>query len=784
MRYLFLPEHGGPALGRMETVVERRWCTVLFVLLHPVLAWLDTGLVTDVEAPFVVLTTGLSLALLLSVGPLGGLVVGGMHVVSALVLQGAELEGELVAEAVVVAAVLTLAALVLESRFAVLGGPRTPRVVLETLFVAGLAAPAVLAVGTAAIHAVGPEPDVPSNLQLAQLAVAHGLGVLVVMPGARMLLKREPIVVSAGDAVVVAAGVVATAVLVGATALLAPDGVGELADDPVIVLPLLLVGFLVGSGSYSVTLLAVTLVATAVAALAYPDDGLELSIGLTAHASWWVVLGGGLLLAAEGDRRRRATLKLAALFGHAAAPSAEVSADGRIIQVNRAFAALLGWRPEELVDSDLLMLFASEDDGIGVESLVAGHRDEVRGQAHVRTRGGAQRLVRYVGRRLHDLGTGDGLVLVQLIDMTDEERRTVALERSNDALEQLGHRISHDLKQPLAAIAGYASTLRVHRDRLDHETVDEMLDRLDSAARRVVDQLDSMVQSASIGGDRAEAVPLVQVVEAVTGLVDIELREAGGTIATSLEVEAVHTDPRTLQQVLLNLVSNSLKYHDGALPPTVRIAARARGAGAEIAVIDNGPGIPHDALESVFEPGLRLAPTMAQGRGMGLADSRRAIEDMKGWLRAEPSAAGARFVLWLPDPELAKDVGPIRTVCVDLGDMAPGFRSGTATADEPVEIDHPRIAVLGRARTMSEAIELTSSHEPDVVFVDRWVADGDGLTALASLATAHPPARLVVRTRDGSQEAVRAALVSGATTAADAGADGRAMSELVTRVAG
>lgn len=743
------------------------------MIVYPLLALCERALGPGGE-PTLVLTTGAVLALVLSIG-VSGVVLGSVVAAATALVLGTDPAVSGLARPVLAVAVMGLVGVLLESRRAA-RGPSPGVAVAELTMLGVILGPAVIVLGETALSLAASSPP-PGLDDATSIALAHGLGVLTVMPGTRMLIMRRPLLVDTSDVGVVTMGVGTWLVLAALT--LGVGGAAALADAPAAAVPLLFVGFLGGSAVYTVTVTALAVTASAVvAALGLATAGLSPG----EHLTWLVIAIGGLLLAAEGDRRRHDRLKLAALFGHAVAASAEVAPSGRVMRVNRAFATMLGWRPEELVDSDLLMLFASDDDGAGVESLIAGHRDEVRGLAQVRTRSGRTRQVRYSGRRLPDPADEDGLLLVQLLDMTDEERRADELQRSNESLARLGSRISHDLKQPLAAIAGYSSTLKIQRDRLDRETIDEMLDRLDLAARRVVDQLDTMVESARVGGDAPESVSIEAVVDAVRGLVDIELREAHGAIETDIGVDSVRTDRRGIQQVLLNLVTNSLKYHD-ALPPRVRITSRVRGRGVEVIVTDNGTGIPPAHLESVFEPGRRLAPGAAAGRGMGLSDSRRAIEDLGGSLRAEPSAAGARFVLWLPDDDLGVDPSPIRTVVVDCGHRDAGFAVGAGSV-EPVHLEDERLHVVGRGRSVSEAVSMAIALEPDVIVVDRWVADGDGMTALASLATAHPPARVVVRTRDGSDHTVSGALLGGATKALDNGADARAVADVVVAVAG
>jgi signal transduction histidine kinase len=144
---------------------------------------------------------------------------------------------------------------------------------------------------------------------------------------------------------------------------------------------------------------------------------------------------------------------------------------------------------------------------------------------------------------------------------------------------------------------------------------------------------------------------------------DVDAREAAQRALTGFEpaAEAKHlvlavdavphvslrTDPVRLQQILVNLVSNSVRHSpDGA---RIQVGVRPNGGTVEFLVQDEGAGIPPEALDRIFEPFERFDPHSGIGTGLGLPVSRRLAEVLGGHLRVKSSTGqGATFILELP----------------------------------------------------------------------------------------------------------------------------------------
>ena len=114
---------------------------------------------------------------------------------------------------------------------------------------------------------------------------------------------------------------------------------------------------------------------------------------------------------------------------------------------------------------------------------------------------------------------------------------------------------------------------------------------------------------------------------------------------------AIEVDPVLIEQVLVNVLDNASKHAPGGT--TIRLVARVDGAAVELAIADQGPGIPAEARHRVFEMFYRVAAGDAQraGTGLGLAIARGIVEAHGGSIRAEATnsdGSGTTIVLRLP----------------------------------------------------------------------------------------------------------------------------------------
>jgi PAS domain S-box-containing protein len=250
------------------------------------------------------------------------------------------------------------------------------------------------------------------------------------------------------------------------------------------------------------------------------------------------------------------------------------------------------------------------------------------------------------------------------VDVTDRKQAELEVLRQRGELahvarvsmiSQLASGLAHELSQPLGAILrnAEAAELFLQEPSPDLDELRAILADIrkdDHRAGGVIDRMRAMMKRREF---EHRCLDLGVLVDEVVTLVrpDAERRRVRLAPETDAVLPPVQGDQVQLQQVLLNLLLNAMDALDGN-PSAVRIVtvrARSAGSAVEVAVSDNGRGIPADSLPRMFEPFFTTKP---QGLGMGLAICRTIIKAHGGRVWVENNAGGgATFTFSLPVAE-------------------------------------------------------------------------------------------------------------------------------------
>ena len=252
-------------------------------------------------------------------------------------------------------------------------------------------------------------------------------------------------------------------------------------------------------------------------------------------------------------------------------------------------------------------------------------------------------------------------------DLTDRKRNEDALrgvlERERETAEQLREldrlrtelvsTVAHDLRAPVSVVRSLLHLLRTGwHEATDAERL-ELVDRAVERAATLAELADDVFDLVRIdaGAMEVAAIPIDvgAIVEQVVRDARAQSTDQARTIETAMgdDTWAIGDERRTWQ-VVSNLVSNALKF-----PPkgsTVEINVGRRGEELVVSVVDDGPGIPRDQQEAIFERFSRL-PTTASvaGSGLGLFIARSLVEAQGGRITVESEpGAGAAFRFSLP----------------------------------------------------------------------------------------------------------------------------------------
>lgn len=239
-----------------------------------------------------------------------------------------------------------------------------------------------------------------------------------------------------------------------------------------------------------------------------------------------------------------------------------------------------------------------------------------------------------------------------MISELAESRERVIRAEKEAAWRDMARQVAHEVKNPLTPMRLAAQhLLRARRDGA--EDFDDILARSVDVIVRQTESLQRIATDfrdfARLPARRREP---VDVAAALREVLDLHARTPNLTVALDAApgLPPVTADPDELRRVLLNLVGNAVEAlggRDGRIDAAVAAATGDGGATHLVVTIeDDGPGIPADAMERLFDPSFS---TKTGGTGLGLAICKRAVEDLGGTIAIEsPPGAGTRVHLTLP----------------------------------------------------------------------------------------------------------------------------------------
>ena len=462
--------------------------------------------------------------------------------------------------------------------------------------------------------------------------------------------------------------------------------------------------------------------------------------------------------------------------------------DGRYSFVNRSFldatgktrADIMGKTDHALFPPRLADMYRANDRQV-IESGTALDFEEIGVEDDLQPR--VFHSSKFV---LRDAGGRAYAVCGILTDITERKRAEQAMsiarreaERANRAKSDFLSRMSHDLRTPLNAVLGFAQLLDMDNLSADQrESVTQILE----AGRHLLDLMNEVLDISRIESGNLSLSPEPVAVADVLDQVVRLMRPLGSVrhidvraLPSTAEQRFVRADRQRLNQILLNLMSNAIKYNRPGGTVTVS-CDEAPGGRVRISITDTGVGIRPEKLALLFTPFERLGAeqTGVEGTGLGLALSRGLAEAMGGRIGvASDVDRGSTF--WI---ELARVTAPAVEAGGSSETRTPpasvGYVSGTILYIEDntsnvrlverlLKQRRPAITLL-HASDGAIGINMALTHKPDLIFLDLHLPDTPGDEVLRRLwedtRTRHIP--VAVLTADATLSQSRRLIATGA----------------------
>jgi PAS domain S-box-containing protein len=377
-------------------------------------------------------------------------------------------------------------------------------------------------------------------------------------------------------------------------------------------------------------------------------------------------------------------------------------------------------------------------------------------EAHVRVAGGAE-MDLLTSAAVIDY-QGEPCRLTVSLDITERKRREQAeraqfdAEASSSAKTDFLSRMSHELRTPLNAVLGFSQLMQADRQE---PLTDRQRARVESIRQAgwhllalINDVLDvSRIESGHLQVE-SRGVDLTGLLDEVLDLVRSQADSTGIVIDAAYRLgppAIVQGDPLRLRQVMLNLLSNALKYNRPK--GSVRVAVATQGTDAIVEIADTGLGMTPAQLERLFEPFNRLGRehSAIEGTGIGLALTRQLVTLMDGRIDVESEVSrGTTVKVTLPLGEALSQRSEL-DASGQTGapvDDATGSPEGVVlyVEDNPINAMLVEQLMLGwpgirlvQAENGQRGIELARALHPDLVLLDMRLPDMDGPQVLRTL---------------------------------------------------
>jgi signal transduction histidine kinase/DNA-binding response OmpR family regulator len=299
-----------------------------------------------------------------------------------------------------------------------------------------------------------------------------------------------------------------------------------------------------------------------------------------------------------------------------------------------------------------------------------------------------------------------------------QQRMLLALQETTEAAESANRsksmflaNMSHEIRTPLNAILGFTELLHSHLETLDPNEARDYLDIVRTSGRHLLTLINDILDLSKIEAGQLQieiaACSPAEVLAEVISLLRVRTLEKGLRLESTWPhgvPDKIQTDPARLRQLLVNLVGNAIKFTaNGGVEVVMDLYQLDGRWWLAMSVIDTGPGIPADKLDSIFDPFVQADSSVTRkfgGTGLGLAICRRIVEALGGTLAVSSELGrGSTFRATIP-------AGPMDNVPIYAAPRTDAISTKPCPARAAVNLPPARILLVEDGESNRKLITL------------------------------------------------------------------------------
>lgn len=325
--------------------------------------------------------------------------------------------------------------------------------------------------------------------------------------------------------------------------------------------------------------------------------------------------------------------------------------DGKFLNINSAYTRIMEYESHEIIGhtaADMNIYIHPEERDQVIQQLQEQGTVQNYELAVSTKSGEARNIVISMEPILYNK---EECILSVFIDISERQKMETELRRSNAELEQFAYVASHDLQEPLRAVAGMVQLLQQrYQGKLD-ERADEYIGHAVEASTRMQSLINDLLDYSRINrlGRAFESTAIEKSLSNALANLQIAIQESQTEI-THDPLPTLMADPSQLTQILQNLIGNAIKFRSVS-PIHIHIGAKKIERVWQFSVSDNGIGIESKYFERIFLVFQRLHTRREYpGTGIGLALCKKIIERHNGqiWVESQPGS-GSTFYFTIPE---------------------------------------------------------------------------------------------------------------------------------------